>query len=93
MFMIKSIFRYLRVFLLSFLISWFMLDIWHLSQGDMRPLKRKGVQVEWLIHSSQELLSDTEFGFHNERSQYIGVRITYTYVSPILHDGIDSNNQ
>ena len=91
-FMIKNILKYLRVFLLSFLISWLMLDIRHLLQGDMGPLKRKGIQVEWLIQSRQTSLSDTEYNVLNDKFNYIGVKITYTYVEPISQRGSDSYN-
>lgn len=69
-----------------------MLDIWYLLQGDMRPLKRKGIQVEWLIHSRQDLLPDKECSSLNDKFDYIGVRITYTYVEPIFQSSSDSYN-
>ena len=69
--------KFIRNFLLGFLITWFAMDIWNLSKGDIRPLWRKGIHVEWLVNTKQD---ETE----NDRLSFVGFRVTYTYTEPAI---------
>lgn len=69
--------KFFRNFLLGFLITWFAMDMWNLSKGDIRPLWRKGINVEWLVNTKQD---ETE----NDRLSFVGFRITYTYTEPAI---------
>ena len=80
----KSVIRFLRNFLLGFLLSWYAIDLWTLYKGDMRPLWRKGINVEWLVNTRQGELSETANKIQRDRSSYIGFRITYTYSEPTI---------
>ena len=73
----KSIFNLLKDFLLGFLITWFAMDMWNLSKCDIRPLWRKGINVEWLVNTKQD---ETE----NDRLSFVGFRVTYTYTEPAI---------
>ena len=73
----KSIINLLKDFLLGFLITWFAMDMWNLSKGDIRPLWRKGINVEWLVNTKQD---ETE----NDRLSFVGFRVTYTYTEPAI---------
>ena len=69
--------KFIRNFLLGFLITWFAMDMWNLSKGDIRPLWRKGINVEWLVNTKQD---ETE----NDRLSFVGFRVTYTYTEPAI---------
>jgi hypothetical protein len=71
-----------KSFVFSFLLSYFAIDLWRLSTGDMRPLRKKGILVEWLVHSKKEY-NDTLAEFTDSHT-YTGFRITYTYHEPLL---------
>lgn len=73
---------FVKSYVFSFLLFYFAIDIWHLSTGDMRPLRKKGILVECLVHSQKECNDST-----NESTDirtYTGLRITYTYHEPLL---------
>ena len=72
-----SICKYIRNFMMGFLISWFAMDMWNLSKGDIRPLWRKGINVEWLVNTKQ---NEEE----NDRLTFVGFRVTYTYTEPAI---------
>ena len=55
----KGIFKFVRNFLLGFLLTWYAIDMWRLFHGDLRPLWRKGIHMEWLINAKQEEKTDT----------------------------------
>jgi hypothetical protein len=79
----KSIFKFLRNFLLGFLLTWYAMDLWTLCKGDLRPLWRKGINVERLVNTRQgELTGVNET--QRDRRTYIGFRVTYTYCEPII---------
>ena len=80
----KSTFMFLRDFLLGFLLTWYALDLWTLCKGDLRPLWRKGINVEWLVNTRQGELSETVNETQRDRSTYIGFRVTYTYSEPMI---------
>lgn len=69
---------FLKSYVFSFLLFYFAIDVWHLSTGDTRPLLKKGILVEWLVHSKKEYNESTD------RHTYTGLRITYTYHEPLL---------
>ena len=48
----KGIFKFVRNFLFGFLLTWYAIDIWKLCKGDLRPLWRKEINVEWLVNTS-----------------------------------------
>ena len=80
----KSIFKFLKDFLLGFLLTWYAMDLWTLCKGDLRPLWRKGINVEWLFNTRQGELSETVNETQRDRRTYIGFRVTYTYSEPII---------
>ena len=80
----KSIFKFLRDFMLGFLLTWSALDLWTWCKGDLRPLWRKGINVEWLVNTRQGELSETVNETQRDRSTYIGFRVTYTYSEPMI---------
>jgi len=49
----RSIFKFFRDFLFFFLLTWFAMDLWTLCKGNLRPLRRKGINVEWLVNTRQ----------------------------------------
>ena len=69
--------KFIRNFLLGFLITWFAMDMWNLSKGDIRPLWRKGINVEWLVNTQQD---EQE----KDRLTFLGFRVTYTYSEPVI---------
>ena len=71
-----------KSFVFSFLLSYFAIDLWRLSTGDMRPLRKKGILVEWLVRSKKEYNDSTNES--TDRRTYTGFRITYTYHEPLL---------
>ena len=79
----KSIFKFLRNFLLGFLLTWYAMDLWTLCKGDLRPLRRKGINVEWLVNTTQGELTEVN-ETQRDRHTYIGFRVTYTYCEPII---------
>ena len=82
--MMKSIFRFVRNFLLGFLLTWYAIDMWRLFHGDLRPLWRKGIHMEWLINAKQEEKTEIFDDSQREERTYIGFRITYTYCEPTI---------
>lgn len=80
----KSISKFFRNFLLGFLLTWFAMDLWTLCKGNLRPLRRKGINVEWLVNTRQGELSETVNEIQRDRCTYIGFRVTYTYSEPTL---------
>ena len=80
----KSIFKFLRNFLLGFLRTWYAMDLWTLCIGDLRPLRRKGINVEWLVNTTQGDLTETVNETQRDSRTYIGFRVTYTYSEPII---------
>ena len=79
----KSIFKFLRNFLLGFLLTWYAMDLWTLCKGDLRPLWRKGINVEWHVNTRQGELTEVN-ETQRDRRTYIGFRVTYTYCEPII---------
>ena len=80
----KSIFKFVRNFLFGFLLTWYTIDIWKLCKGDLRPLWRKGINVEWLVNTKQSELSESVDDVERDSRTYIGFRVTYTYSEPII---------
>ena len=80
----KSIFKFLKDFMLGFLLTWYAMDLWTLCKGDLRPLWRKGLNVEWLVNTRQGELTETVNETQRDRRTYIGFRVTYTYCEPII---------
>jgi hypothetical protein len=79
----RSVFKFFRYYLFGFLLGYFAIDMIHLLKGDMRPLWKKGINVEWIIHTKNEdntRVNPTTSG----KTTYTGVRITYTYAEPLL---------
>ena len=69
--------KFIRNFLFGFLITWFAIDMWNLSKGNIRPLWRKGINVEWLVNTKQNEED-------NGRLTFVGFRVTYTYTEPAI---------
>ena len=69
----SSIRVFIKSYVYSFLLFYFAIDMWHLATGDMRPLRKKGILVEWLVLA--------EF---TDSHTYTGFRITYTNHEPLL---------
>lgn len=47
----KGIFKFVRNFLFGFLLTWYAIDMWKLCKGDLHPLWRKGINIEWLVNT------------------------------------------
>ena len=52
----SAVWEFIKSSVFSFLLFYFAFDMWHLSTGDMRPLIKKGIWVEWLVHSQVFIL-------------------------------------
>ena len=78
------ILNYIKDFLLGFLLAWYATDLWKLFKGDMSPLWRKGITIEWLVNTKQEEGATTGNNLQEERLTYAGFRVSYTYSEPIL---------
>ena len=50
----KFVFNFIKNFLLGFLLTWYAVDLWKLFNGDMRPLWRKGINIEWLVNTKYD---------------------------------------
>ena len=77
----RAVWEFIKSFVFSFLLFYFAFDMWHLATGDMRPLRKKGILVEWLVHSQMEQNDSID---EYDRHTYTGLRITYTYHEPLL---------
>ena len=73
----KDFINFIKDFLLGFLLTWYALDLWKLFHGDICPLWRKGVDVEWLVNTKKD--EQTHFFFTDTASTE-----TYTYSEPVL---------
>ena len=73
----KDFINFIKDFLLGFLLTWYALDPWKLFHGDICPLWRKGVDVEWLVNTKKD--EHTQ-----DKRTYMGFRVTYTYSEPVL---------
>ena len=80
----KGIFKFIRNFLFGFLLTWYAIDMWKLCKGDLHPLWRKGINIEWLVNTKQSELSDSVDDVERDSRTYIGFRVTYTYSEPII---------
>ena len=60
------------------------IDMWKLCKGDLHPLWRKGINVEWLVNTKQSELSESVDDLERDHRTYIGFRVTYTYSEPII---------
>ena len=80
----KGIFKFVRNFLFGFLLTWYAIDMWKLCKGDLHPLWRKGINVEWLVNTKQSELSESVDDVERDTRSYIGFRVTYTYSEPII---------
>ena len=78
----KYVLTFIKSFIFSFLLTYFAIDVWRLATGDLLPLRKKGILVEWLVHSKKEY-NDT-ITESADRNTYAGLRITYTYHEPLL---------
>ena len=73
----KAVLVFLKNFFTGAALGWFIADMAYLFMGDMRPLWRKGVDVEWLVNTQQD---EQE----KDRLTFLGFRVTYTYSEPVL---------
>lgn len=80
----KGIFKFIRNFLFGFLLTWYAIDMWKLCKGDLRPLWRKGINVEWLVNTKQSELPESVDDVERDNRTYIGFRVTYTYSEPTI---------
>ena len=80
----KSIINFTKDFLLGFLLTWYAIDMWKLFHGDLRPLWRKGINVELLFNTKQCELSESVEEKQTDRRTYIGLRVTYSYNEPTI---------
>ena len=51
----KYVLTFIKSYIFGFLLTYFAIDMWRLATGDLRPLRKKGILVEWLVHSKKEL--------------------------------------
>ena len=80
----RYVFRLVRNFLLGYLLTWYAIDIWYLFHGDLRPLWRKGINVEWIVNTKQSDLLESVEEKQTDKRTYIGFRVTYTYNESIV---------
>lgn len=80
----KDFINFIKDFLLGFLLTWYALDLWKLFHGDLCPLWRKGINVEWIVNTKQSDLSESVEEKQTDRRTYIGFRVTYTYNEPTI---------
>ena len=80
----KIVFKFIRNFLLGFLLTWYAIDMWKLFHGDLRTLWRKGINIEWLVNTKQGEFSDSIDDMQSDRCTYVGFRVTYTYSEPTI---------
>ena len=73
----KTVLIFLKNFFIGAALGWFITDMVFLFMGNMRPLWRKGVNVEWLVNTKQD--EQTQ-----DKRTYMGFRVTYTYSEPVL---------
>ena len=78
----EYVLAFMKSFIFSFLLTYFAIDVWRLATGDLLPLRKKGILVEWLVHSKKEY-NDT-IAESVDRQAYTGLRITYTYHEPLM---------
>ena len=78
----KYVLTLIKSYIFGFFLTYFAIDMWRLATGDLRPLRKKGILVEWLVHSKKEY-NDT-ISESADRNIYTGFRITYTYHEPLL---------
>ena len=78
----KYVLTLIKSYIFGFLLTYFAIDMWRLTTGDLWPLRKKGILVEWLVHSKKEY-NDT-ITESADRHTYTGFRITYTYHEPLL---------
>lgn len=79
----KSIYKFIKYYLWGVLFTYFAIDMWRLANGDIRPLRKKGIQLEWLVHKKEEY-SDSTCLEVADRLIYSGIRVTYTYHEPLI---------
>ena len=73
----KAVLVFLKNFFIGTALGWFITDMVFLFMGNMRPLWRKGVNVEWLINTKEDEQT-------KDKRTYVGFRVTYTYSEPVL---------
>lgn len=78
----KYVLTFIKSYIFGFLLTYFAIDMWRLATGDLLPLRKKGILVEWLVYSKKEY-NDT-ISESADRHTYTGFRITYTYHEPLL---------
>ena len=78
----KNVYNFVKNFLLGFLLTWYVIDMWKLFNGDMRPLWRKGIDIECLVNTKYEKNTASVNNSQEERHTYIGFRVSYTYCEP-----------
>jgi hypothetical protein len=66
-----GVWKYTKLYLFVFLFSYFAADMWRLSTGDLFPLRKKGILLEWYIKKADD-------------RTFTAVRVTYTYNEPLL---------
>jgi hypothetical protein len=66
-----GVWKYTKLYLFIFLFTYFAADVWRLATGDLFPLRKKGILVEWLVQQSDD-------------QAYTAVRVTYTYNEPLI---------
>ena len=65
-----GVWKYTKLYLFIFLFTYFAADVWRLATGDLLPLRKKGILVEWLVQKYDD-------------QAYTAVRVTYTYHEPL----------
>jgi hypothetical protein len=66
-----GVWKYTKLYLFVFLFSYFAADMWRLSTGDLFPLRKKGILLEWYIKKADD-------------RTFTAVRVTYTYNEPLF---------
>ena len=85
----KNVFNFIKNFLLGFLLTWYAIDLWKLFNGDMRPLWRKGINIEWFVNTKLDEKTAFVNNMQGGKHTYIGFRVSYTYREPIIRTELE----
>lgn len=66
-----GVWKYTKLYLFIFLFTYFAADVWRLATGDLFPLRKKGILLEWYIKKADD-------------RTFTAVRVTCTYNEPLL---------
>ena len=81
-----GVWKYTKLYLFVFLFTYFAADVWRLATGNLRPLRKKGILIEWLVNSKMEQCDS--ISVYNAKRTYTALRVTYIYNEPLINKKI-----